>query len=81
MIVFPLFGFIGDKVRKFIERCDLHRTRSGKLFFHIGKYSVREFPAIGSDYTFLVFSRRLYRVEISDNKIGNVLDRNALVSS
>ena len=29
IIVFFFFGFIGDKIRKLIERCNLHRARSG----------------------------------------------------
>ena len=74
IIVFFFFGFIGDKIRKLIERCNLYRARSGQLFFHIPDHTFRQFPTIRGDYAFPVFCGCFFRIKIYDRQAGHFGD-------
>ena len=35
MVVFRFYGFVGDKIRKFVEGRNFYGAGTGKLFLHI----------------------------------------------
>ena len=55
---------ITDQSGKFIERRDLHRARSRKLFFHAAQCRIRQYPAQGFNEFFPIRSSSRYGIDI-----------------